>query len=104
MKIGQPFFVFRQSAAAEQVLVVFGGEVIAEGSGFLAAIAQQDSGSVGHGNDEDKGTDEEEGIEEVDHRVLLCLECPQLTAAALRAAREIEMKHEGGRVSESGQN
>jgi hypothetical protein len=70
--IGQPIFVFRQCAVAEEFGVVFGGEIIAEGRSLFSAILQKNSDGINHANDEDKGADEEQGIHEVDHKCSPC--------------------------------
>jgi hypothetical protein len=103
--ISRPFFLFRQSAVAEEIAVVFRGEVIAERSSFFFAILKKDPGTIDHANDEDKGTNEEQGIQEVNHRVLLYnFDASNRQEGARRAAHEIEMDYENGLAGESVQN
>ena len=69
--------VVAPGALPEEVAVVLGPEVIAEGRHFFTAILKVRSDGLHRAENEDEGAHDQQDNRKVGHSVLLCIECPR---------------------------
>jgi hypothetical protein len=98
MAIGPPFIVFAEFALLQQVAVVLGAEVIAEGRRQSPEMSDERSESQDDASDEDKSANEELGLCEVIHLVLLCRDLRGSQKGGWPGQRRTEMECESARA------
>ena len=70
--IGPPLFTFAERTVLEQVAVVLGAPVVAEGRSQPPEMSIERYKSQGDANDQEDGANQELGPREVIHLILLC--------------------------------
>jgi hypothetical protein len=88
--VGQPVFGLAECALLEEVPIVFGAGIIAETLQIPSPISKQRSDNKADSENEGNGADEEHGIREMEHCVLLFAGCPQRPKRSCSASSEPE--------------
>jgi hypothetical protein len=98
MAIGPPVFAFAELALLEEIAVVLGAKVIAEGRRQFPAMLKKRSESQDDANDDDKRANEELGPCDVIHLVLLCKDLRDSQGGVWPGQQRTEMKCESART------